>query len=275
MRRTIQRRLRDVLAIQCLRPTHRNRHVCAEQLESRQCLSSVGWDGPGRGAAELTYYLGEAPEDLGQSEFEQAIQTALDAWSEVADVTFTETDFPHARNSLDIGFGAIDGRGDTLAQAYLPDDVNPARLAGDIVFDTAERWEVGNRLGHAAYDLTLVAVHEIGHALGLDHSQQGANVMAPSVSAGARFQGLAPHDVDDILRLYADRTDRMSDPIDEPAINVSLPPTQGQPDDPRESGSRRRSIGRLGNDSRQRHGFGRFSPAALVRLVDRQLSVGE
>ena len=60
--------------------------------------------------------------------------------------------------------------------------MNPARIAGDVQFDSSERWEVGNALGGAAFDLVYTAVHEIGHALGLDHSNVAGSVMARTIS---------------------------------------------------------------------------------------------
>src|SRR5262245_32193956 len=94
--------------------------VSLEPLEERLCLaSSVGWDGPGQGAAELTYYIANAPSSLGAAAVRAAIQTALSAWSAVGNITFTPTSVPNLPNSLDISFGRIDGRNGTLAYAYF------------------------------------------------------------------------------------------------------------------------------------------------------------
>src|SRR5262245_31048586 len=132
-----------------MRPrTVRRRQPLIEPLEGRLCLaSSVGWDGPGRGRASLTYYIGDTPSALSRAEVEAAISTALGAWSAVADITFTPTSQPRRVDSLDITFRPIDGPRGILAAAYLPVDVNPGRLAGDIPFDSSEPWEVGNALG--------------------------------------------------------------------------------------------------------------------------------
>ena len=175
-----------------------------ESLEARRVLAaSLGWDGPGAGSAELTYYIGNSPSSLSQAQVTSAIETALQAWSNVVDVNFTQTRQPGLRDSLDFTFQRIDGAGGVLAQAYYPDDINSARIAGDVQFDSSERWEVGNALGSAAFDLVAVAVHEIGHALGLDHILEAGSILLPSISPSQSFAGLSSEDITAIQSLYA------------------------------------------------------------------------
>lgn len=184
----------------------RRRKLRMESLEDRLCLAaSLGWDGPGQGAASLNYYIGNVPASVGleQAEVETAVKTALDAWAQVADLTFTQTTLARQSDSLDITFTSIDGSGGILAQAYLPDDVNRGRLAGDIEFDLADPWEIGNSDGSAAFDFVYVAVHEIGHALGLDHLNVVGSVMRPNVSPSQAFTTLSTVDMNAILGLYA------------------------------------------------------------------------
>lgn len=196
----------------------KRRKLAAETLEARRCLAaSLGWDGPGQGAAELTYFVGESPANVRQSDFESAIETALAAWSDVIDVEFTETDRPNQRDSIDFQTRPIDGPGGTLAQAYLPDDVNPARIAGDVDFDSAESWELGNGQGNRAFDLVRVAVHEIGHALGIDHLDISGAILAPFVSPSQQFISLTTADINAALELYAPAA---NDPaIDDPVTD--------------------------------------------------------
>jgi hypothetical protein len=184
----------------------KRRALGLESLETRICMAaSVGWDGPGRGSAALTYHIGQVPASLGLSRaaVETAVDRALDAWSDAADVRFTRSQSAGRADAIDISFKTIDGPGGTLAKAYFPDDVNRNPIAGDVVFDVAEAWEVGNARGSAAFDMLLVAVHEIGHALGLNHSHAAGSVMADSVSRSRMFSSLPAADVSAIGQLYA------------------------------------------------------------------------
>ncbi len=206
------------------------RHLRAEILEARKVLAaSVGWDGPGQNEVALTYYIGQAPSGVDQSAFEAAIETALDAWASVANIHFTQTTRQGLSNSLDFTSQSIDGTGGTLAQAYYPDDIHRSGLAGDVQFDAAESWENGNDQAAAAFDMVLVAVHEIGHALGLDHSSLVGSVMYPSIAATQAFTSLSASDISAIQQLYASDSGTLSDPTDTEQETATPDPTAENP----------------------------------------------
>jgi hypothetical protein len=154
---------------------------------------------------------------MSQTSVVSAIEKALRAWSSVVQVDFTRTSKAGLNNSLDFTFKTIDGAGGILGQGYFPKDVNPAKVAGDVQFDSAEKWEIGNAKGAAAIDFTIVAVHEIGHALCLQHSSVRSAIMYPSVSATQQFVALATNDISAIRKLYASRGTARSSLIEEPA----------------------------------------------------------
>jgi hypothetical protein len=135
-----------------------------------------------------------------------AIKQALDTWASVTRLKFTEAQVPSGAEivvsfqSGDHGDGnPFDGAGGTLAHAYYP-TVPPTPIAGDTHFDEAETWSLSVPPSTGAFDLLTVAIHEFGHALGLDHSKDpGATMFA--TYAGLR-RGLALDDIQRIQKLY-------------------------------------------------------------------------
>jgi hypothetical protein len=162
-----------------------------------------GWDGPGLGSADLTFYFGVSTPDLSLDLQHTALIAALDAWASVAALTFTETSIAHQPRSIDFNFETNGVSSGFLAFGFFPPPPSPEPIGGDIFFNDNVLWEVGNDLGFNAYDLELLAAHEIGHALGLNHSTTPNALMRPFFSAGDVFVGLHPDDAAGIDSLYA------------------------------------------------------------------------
>ncbi|GLT97123.1 hypothetical protein SLE2022_147050 [Rubroshorea leprosula] len=66
-------------------------------------------------------------------------------------------------------------------------------------FDADENWVVG--VVPKLFDLETVALHELGHILGLGHSSNGDAIMFPNIGPGM-IKGLSPDDIKGIRVLY-------------------------------------------------------------------------
>jgi len=92
----------------------------------------------------------------------------------------------------------FDGPGGTLAHAFFP------MYGGDVHIDDDENWSVNSTRG---VSLLMTAAHEIGHSLGLGHSNVRNSLMAPFYRGYDPNLQLAEDDVRGIQALYGEKTD--------------------------------------------------------------------
>ena len=162
-----------------------------------------GWDGPGLGAATIAYVMNQMTAQLDSASAQSEIRRAMAEWSKVAQITWQQAANPFGLNTVNILFATyahgdgypFDGPGGVLAHTFYPAPPNPEPIAGDMHLDDSENWHIG-----ANTDLFSVALHELGHALGLGHSDDPAAVMYPYYRM---VTTLADPDKAAILTLYA------------------------------------------------------------------------
>jgi hypothetical protein len=116
------------------------------------------------------------------------INNALSVWSLVANIHFVQTTdnglaFNQSGATGDIRIGAhtLDGVSSALAHGYYPPP-NGTSAAGDVHFDALENWSC--TAGAGVFDIGIVAIHEIGHAIGLGHEFSKPAIMQPFYNPG-------------------------------------------------------------------------------------------
>ncbi len=104
----------------------------------------------------------------------------------------------------DIRIGGYNFGDSTLALTYQPPPANNFSVAGDMMFNTGQTYNLSS-----TYDLFTVAMHEFGHALGLNESGVSNAVMYGTYT-GVKT-GLATDDIDGIRAIYSANEPRTAD----------------------------------------------------------------
>ncbi len=104
----------------------------------------------------------------------------------------------------------------TLAAADFPPPVNNYSIAGDITFNTGQAFNINGQ----NYDLMTVAIHEIGHAIGLNHSTAYYADMYPTYVSVRRT--LNSDDISVVQSIYSGGSARSADAYDAASSNGSF-----------------------------------------------------
>ncbi|KAL5761953.1 hypothetical protein ACOSP7_018217 [Xanthoceras sorbifolium] len=147
------------------------------------------------------------PENELRENYKKTIARAFARWAVVTPMTFTRIE-SYSDADIKIAFysrehgdeGPFDGPLGQLAHAFAPP-------AGLFHFDSEENWVVeGEPLKSpsrfTAVDLESVAVHEIGHLLGLGHSSDRDSVMFATLPTSVRKVTLRRDDIAGVQSIY-------------------------------------------------------------------------
>lgn len=159
-------------------------------------------------STNLSFALVNSTADLADGHAHEIVREAFGAWQEVSKLRFTEVPpdnsptFTVAWERSDHGDGSPfdDGgsiQGNVLAHGFFPPPCGGA-FAGALHFDEFEQWTEAAATGRIR--LLNVAIHEIGHLLGLSHSDQNSAIMFAFYDD--EVDRLAPDDIAGIQALY-------------------------------------------------------------------------
>ncbi|MFG6562357.1 DUF4214 domain-containing protein [Sulfitobacter sp. 1A15299] len=149
-------------------------------------------------------------ESITGAEQRDVIRQAFQMWEDVADIDFIEVSDDRDVN-IRLGYEDIDGPGGTLGLAYYRYS-NTSFIEAEIGFDRAE---IGRQTIEQFFE---TAIHEVGHAIGLDHSDAPNSIMLPRGYTGPV---LSSGDIAGIQEIYGPKPS--TGPKDNISVKIGTP----------------------------------------------------
>lgn len=180
-----------------------------EWVHNSRITYSFAPDGTDVGGTSSNLDAAMAARGISTQVWQTQFRKAFAAWQVAADINLVEVPDDGSPISVsgnqqgdsrfgDIRIAGIDLGSGVLGLAFLPPPLNGGTLAGDILLGSAVSWRI-----NSDYDVMTVALHEIGHALGLGHSTVNPSVMKATY-VGVQ-QTLKTDDIQGIQALYGVR----------------------------------------------------------------------
>ncbi|KAJ3654920.1 hypothetical protein Zmor_014072 [Zophobas morio] len=133
--------------------------------------------------SHITYKIFNVSEPFMKTEVKKIFDDSIKVWTDNVNLKISETDSNKA--DIIIHFTTQDGPYNVLGYAYYPDN-------GDIFFDKDEDWTLDVSQGAFKTYFGWVAAHELGHSLGLPHTETMQSIMHPYYST----QVIQPSEID-------------------------------------------------------------------------------
>merc|ERR1719474_1452987 len=194
-------------------------HGATAKRKKRYVLQGSRWQ-----VNHLTYRITRYPSTarLSKRDVDETTAKAFNVWQEATGLTFEQR--PVGSVHIEIRFekyehgdgDPFDGPGGTLAHAYFP------QYGGDIHVDDTEYWTISSYRGT---NLLQTMTHELGHSLGLSHSDVRSAIMAPFYRGWDPFMKLDEDDVRAIQSLYGQKVNKP--PPRQTPISPAIPSPAG------------------------------------------------
>ncbi|XP_023326173.1 matrix metalloproteinase-24 [Eurytemora carolleeae] len=201
-------------------------HGATARRRKRYVLQGSKWR-----VNDLTYRISQYPSTnrLSKQEIDLQFKQAFQLWEDVTSLRFQLRDSDPVH--IDIKFvkgehgdgDPFDGPGGTLAHAYFP------QYGGDMHVDDTEYWTIDSFKGT---NLLQTVVHELGHSLGLSHSDVRDSIMAPFYTGWTPNLKLSKDDIQAIQALYGPNVNEAKPtppPTTKPPVPIQ-PGGSGQPE---------------------------------------------
>merc|ERR1719477_69696 len=222
-------------------------HGATARRKKRYVLQGSRWQ-----VKHLTYRINKYPSTfrLSKKDVDQTVMKAFAMWQEATGLTFEKKDSGSVHIEIrfekyEHGDGdAFDGPGGTLAHAYFPQyggDVHVGgtlahayfpQYGGDVHVDDTEFWTIDSFKGT---NILQTMVHEIGHSLGLSHSDVRAAIMAPFYKGWDPNMKLDKDDIKGIQALYGEKQEKSTSPRPEDPSSTTIPSGFDFPEDDEET----------------------------------------
>jgi hypothetical protein len=178
-----------------------------ENCEDSPCQGASGnyqISGQYWSVSELKYFFVNGCEGLSQAEVESAFLAAFNSWSQAVPFTFTQVYNSNEAN-IKIKFATVDeiestnANTDAIAVSFFPQQ----NCSGLMLINDGY-WDFSNihptQSGY--WDLQATALHELGHILGLCHSNNNVTVMYFGFEPSSSKRSLHAFDIEGINVIY-------------------------------------------------------------------------